>query len=89
MTDEQLEIFLMNWGGQFADLSARSCSVRALLIAYLIDGRRCGLSQAELIDYLGVSSQSVLDRSGMSAFNQEMAFATLASITDNELRGAE
>ena len=62
--------------------------LRAALCRYLRRGASVGFSTGELVDFLGVSSPSVLDRAGYSAQQTEEAMRVLATISDEEIRSA-
>ncbi|MFA5192908.1 MAG: hypothetical protein WC740_19530 [Verrucomicrobiia bacterium] len=48
---------------------------------YFQNGKREGISHAELIDFLGISSPSVLDRAGYSDAETQRVMEALALIT--------
>jgi hypothetical protein len=48
---------------------------------YFESGAREGISHGELIDFLGISSPSVLDRAGYSDFEAQRVMEALALIT--------
>ena len=74
---------------QFAEsfrVSARhDAALRQVVVAYLQAGLRAGLSQGELIDFLGVSSPSVLDQAGYADPLQDQVMTILGGIFDNEI----
>lgn len=55
---------------------------RRACVRYFRRGRAAGLSHAELIDLLGVSTPSVLDRAGYSDEDSQRVMDMLAHISD-------
>ena len=61
--------------------------LRAALCRYLKQGQGAGFSTGELVDWLGVSSPSLLSQAGYNDDEAAMAMAmdVLAAITDREI----
>jgi hypothetical protein len=66
--------------------SVSAQELRAALCRYLRRGASAGLSTGELLDFLSVSSPSVLGRAGYSEQQTEQAMRVLATISDEEIR---
>jgi hypothetical protein len=62
--------------------------LRQCLCSYLKRGRALSFSQSELIDFLGVSSPSVLSMAGYSEAQAQKAMEVLGTITDEEIQAA-
>jgi hypothetical protein len=62
--------------------------LRAALCRYLRRGANAGISTGELVDFLGISSPSVLEQAGYSDDRTEEAMRVLATISDEEIRNA-
>ena len=71
-----------NAGGNI-DEQRRACC------RFLKRGRFAGISQSELIDFLGVSTPSVLDKTGYSDKDAQRVMDILATISDDEIEGVE
>jgi len=69
--------------------STSAQELRGALCRYLRRGATAGLSTGELVDFLGVSSPSVLEQAGYSEQQAEEAMRVLATISDEEIRNAE
>jgi len=80
--------FLQTAPSIFEGLAASTIGLRHALATYLAEGRRLGFSQGELIDLLGVSSDSVLDLANFSDTEQEHAMSILGKLTDTEIQDA-
>jgi hypothetical protein len=61
---------------------------RAALCRYFRRGAEADLSHEELIDFLGVSTPSVLDMAGYSHAAADRIMLMLREITDDEIRSA-
>jgi len=84
--DEYLENFLAEAATIFRDGEKSESGFRSSLARYLGLGITQGLSQGELIDYLGVSTPSVLDVAGYSDSEQEAAMTILGVLSDVEIQ---
>ncbi|MDR2789093.1 MAG: hypothetical protein LBD06_12275, partial [Candidatus Accumulibacter sp.] len=60
-TNSEIDAFIGHWSHAFGLISQDEGSARNVFISYLVAGRSLGLSQGELIDFLGVSTPSILD----------------------------
>jgi hypothetical protein len=85
LTERQLEEFLSQSASLLRGTRRDEDAIRAFLVSFLRTGRHAGLSQGELIDYLAVSDDSVLDRAELDAHAQEQAMAILGALRDDEL----
>lgn len=61
---------------------------RVICCRYLKRGRSSTFSQAELIDFLGISSPSVLEMAGYSEVQAERVMEVLAEISDADIQKA-
>ena len=86
---DELKVFLQTAPSIFNGTAASTAELRRALAIYLAKGEMCGFSQGELIDYLGISSPSVLELSGFSDAEQEQAMFLLGELTDAEIRDAK
>jgi hypothetical protein len=68
--------------------SVSAQELRAALCRYLRRGADAGFSTGELVDYLGVSSPSLLEQAGYSEQHAEEAMRVLATISDEEISKA-
>jgi len=83
--------------GRVTELSAKEfraserseSALRIVLARYLALGRLAGISQGELIDFLGVSSPSVLEVAGYSDEEQDQVMVLLGRLSDEEIRVQE
>ena len=80
---------LYKWAVEVFQHASGDTSIRIALCTYLIRGLRAGFAQGELIDFLGVSSPSVLDAAGYDSSRSNTAMQILASITDEEIEEAK
>ncbi|MCW1922539.1 hypothetical protein OKA05_08230 [Luteolibacter arcticus] len=62
---------------------------RAAICRYLRLGAASGFSQAELIDFLGVSTPSVLEMADYSDAAAQQVMAMLADISEEEIQNRE
>jgi hypothetical protein len=70
--------------------SERSDTALSVLTArYLALGKLAGVSQGELIDFLGVSSPSVLELAGYTDEEQKQVMALLGKLSDEEIHDQE
>jgi hypothetical protein len=60
---------------------------RRACVQYFRCGQSVGLSHPELVDFLGVSTPSVLDRAGYSDEDSQRVMDMLADISDDEVAG--
>jgi hypothetical protein len=65
--------------------SATPQAVRGALCRYLKRGSSAGFSTGELVDFLGVSTPSLLERAGFSDAQADEAMRILASIDQAEI----
>lgn len=84
LTNAELEDFLSRSASALRG-ARDDTSIRAFLVGFLRSGRSAGLSQGELIDYLAVSSPSILDRANVDSSAQDRAMAILGTLRDDEL----
>ena len=63
--------------------------LRIVIARYLALGRLTGISQGELIDYLGVSSPSILDIAGYTDTEQDQVMTILGNLSDEEIDAQE
>jgi hypothetical protein len=80
----------MEWVRRYAVEQLRSArgnlpEIRAALCRYLKQGKGAGFSTGELVDWLGVSSPSLLTQAGYTDDEATRAMDTLGSITDQEI----
>jgi len=85
MDKESLDLFLRTQANLFRRAGASDESLRLATLQYIKSGLVLGLSQGELIDYLGVSSPSVLEAAGLNEVLQQKAMQLLGTIADHEL----
>jgi hypothetical protein len=69
--------------------STSAQELRTALCRYLRRGAIAGFSTGELVDFLGVSSPSVLDQAGYTEQQAEEAMRVLAAISEEEISSAE
>jgi hypothetical protein len=84
--DDYLESFLLEAATIFREGEKTESGLRSSLARYLGLGITQGLSQGELIDFLGVSTPSVLDVAGYSDSEQEAAMTVLGVLSDVEIQ---
>ena len=60
-------------------------SIRTALCRYLKQGRGAGFSTGELVDWLGISTPSILIKAGYSDAEIEEAMMILGRLTDAEI----
>jgi hypothetical protein len=60
-------------------------SIRIALCRYLKQGKGAGFSTGELVDWLGVSTPSILGKAGYSDGETEEAMQILGQVTDSEI----
>ena len=72
----------------FRQSSASEQEQRASLVRYLRRGAAADLSLSELIDFLGVSTPSVLDVAGYSHAAASRVMLMLREISDDEIQSA-
>ena len=80
--DDYLKSFLLEAATIFHEGEKTEFGLRSSLARYLGLGIRQGLSQGELIDFLGVSTPSVLAVAGYSDSEQEAAMTVLGVLSD-------
>jgi len=59
--------------------------LRIALCRYLKQGAGAGFSTGELVDWLGVSTPSILDEAGFDGPGSEAAMELLGSLSDEEI----
>jgi hypothetical protein len=70
----------------------RDCAIsdqRLIACRYFRRGALAGLSTGELVDFLGVSTPSVLDRAGYSDEAAQRVMDMIGSISDEEIQRSE
>ena len=72
----------------FRQSAATKQQQRTAICRYFRRGASADFSRAELIDFLGVSTPSVLDMAGYSDSAAQRVMEMLGDITDEEIRGA-
>ncbi len=60
-------------------------SIRTALCRYLKQGKGAGFSTGELVDWLGVSTPSILSKAGYSDGETEETMQILGQVTDTEI----
>lgn len=73
----------------FRNSASDASEYRLAICRYLRRGSAVGFSQAELIDFLGISTPSVLDMAGYSDETAQRVMDLLADVTDEELRSVQ
>jgi len=71
---------------QMTSVRTGSTGLRLALCRYLKQGLGAGFSTGELIDWLGVSSPSILDAAGFDDLEAAAAMELLGAISDAEIR---
>jgi len=74
---------------EFIACKRKDSSLRIVIARYLAKGRFAGISQGELIDFLGVSSPSVLDFAGYTDIEQDQVMTLLGKLSDEEIKAQE
>ncbi len=83
------ERFLGVAAQELEDSARDDAALRAALVHYLASGVVMNFSQGELVDLLGVSGSSVMDRAGFSEEEQERVMnKLLPMLTDEEIEEA-
>jgi len=80
--------FLQAAPERFKGLATSTIELRRALAFYLAEGLRLGFSQGALIDFLGVSSPSILELSNFSEIEQKHTMTLLGVLTDIEIKNA-
>ena len=81
---------VMAFSSQEFSESERSDSALSIVTARnLALGKLAGISQGELIDFLGVSSPSVLEIAGYTDEEQEQVMTLLGQLSDGEIHAQE
>ncbi len=86
MEDDQHRDFLAYWAEAFR-MGIGTNLVRNVLASYL-SCVKDGLSQGELIDYLSISTPSILELAGADSTSQTIVLNLLSEITDEEIEVA-
>ncbi len=86
MEDDQHRDFLAYWAEAFR-IGIDVKLIRNVLASYLSCARD-GPSQGELIDYLCISTPSILELAGADSTAQEFVLVLLSEITDEEIQSA-
>ena len=63
--------------------------VRAVLAGFFKHGARAGFTTGELVDFLGVSSPSILEQAGFSDDEATLAMDVVVALTDEEIAAAD
>ena len=83
--DQLVERICREAAEEFRRCIADQPEQRRVICRYFMRGSLADISHPELIDFLGVSSPSVLDRAGYSDEQAQRVMDMLATITDEEL----
>ena len=83
--EDEIEILMNATARDFATCVRSDSSLKSVIARYLAQGMAAGISQGELIDFLGVSSPSVLEMSGYSEVDQMLVMRLLGEISDHEI----
>jgi predicted XRE-type DNA-binding protein len=78
--------FIRESAHEFSEAKGQPESIRKILIQYLQTGAGKGYSQAELIDFLGVSTPSVLDLAEYPEEDQNSVMQLLAGLKESEIQ---
>ena len=70
---------------QLKQAKGHPTSERQAICRYLKQGTGAGFSTGELVDWLGISSPSLLDQAGYNDAEATRIMATLADISDQEI----
>lgn len=93
MDDEDYEVLVRELkrgaSGDFRNACGSAKEQRRACCRFLKRGRLAHISQAELIDFLGVSTPSVLEMAGYSGQEAQCVMDMLAHISENEIEGVE
>ena len=85
-TDEQYSAFVEwlseTYAARLAECAGDTQAQDAVVHAYLERGEAANLTLPELLDFLGISSNSVLDRAGYGEAEQTAVFDRLADASD-------
>ena len=79
--DERIERVCREAAAEFRSCRDDLLAQIKICCHYFESGEREGISHGELIDFLGISSPSVLDRAGYSAAEAQRVMEALALIT--------
>jgi hypothetical protein len=80
------EEFMRLTAGEFRQSAASEQEQRAAACRYFRRGVAAGYSHGELVDFLGVSSPSVLDMAGYSGEAALRVMDIVADVTDEEIQ---
>jgi predicted XRE-type DNA-binding protein len=83
---EGIEAFFSRSIGVFRDAPDDAAGLRQALLTYLRLGKTGGFSQSELIDFLGVSSPSILESAGLGESRQNLLMSILGDISEAEIQ---
>ncbi len=88
-TDEEYEVFV-RWlseqtASQLRAVKGDTDAQREVLCRYYARGRRANLTPGELIDFLAVSTPSILDAAGYSEAEADALMKLSDSLTDDEI----
>ncbi len=86
MTALTQDQFIRESALKFSEAKGRPESICKILTQYLRAGAGRGYSQAELIDFLGVSTPSVLDLAEYPEEDQNSVMQLLAGLKDSEIQ---
>lgn len=81
---DKLASFVTTATAEFRDVLTDT-DLHRCLCRYLKRGLATGISQGELIDLLGVSSPSILEKAGYDSERQQYVMEMLATVTDLEI----
>jgi hypothetical protein len=70
----------------FLSVEPKDEALRKALVAYIRLGKAVGMSQGEQIDFLGISSPSILDCAGYDDTRQEQVMDILGNLSDMEIQ---
>jgi hypothetical protein len=87
--DELVERICSEAAEEFRRCTADPSEQRRVTCRYFRSGSIADISHPELIDFLGVSTPSVLDRAGYSDEQAQRVMDMLATITDEELSATQ
>lgn len=74
---------------EFAAAIGRTEMQRRAICRYLKRGRAVGISTGELVDFLAISSSSILERAGYSDSESQSVMKLLGEVSDGEIEGEE
>jgi hypothetical protein len=87
-SDSEYNAFMRLAADDFRQSAATEQEQRAAICRYFRRGFAAGYTNGELIDYLGISSPSVLDMAGYPDEAAQRVMDMLADIMDEEIQSA-